>query len=104
MSKLYDVFQIQDETREVKQGSKGLRQPLFDLEEQLSHIFVVTKQHILHIISLIQFKKVNEGEVQTHKPLLTSKKIERVYNIKHIDFIEIAGDDNKVLLIGFRQN
>jgi hypothetical protein len=51
--------------------------------------------------SIIQFK-ISEDE--DRKPILTKKHIEKVFSIEHIDFIEIAGDDCAVLLIGFRQN
>jgi hypothetical protein len=32
------------------------------------------------------------------------KKIQKLYKIKQIDFIEIAGEDSTVLIIGFRSN
>ena len=33
-----------------------------------------------------------------------SLRIERIFMIKHIDFIEIAGDVNNVMIIGFRKS
>jgi hypothetical protein len=34
----------------------------------------------------------------------SSLKIENIFLIKHIDFIEIVGDENQIIIIGFRQS
>lgn len=45
-----------------------------------------------------------EEEEAATAPVQRTKRIEKVYTIKHIDFVEIAGEGDSVLLIGFRQN
>ena len=34
----------------------------------------------------------------------SSLKIENIFLIKHVDFIEIVGDENQIIIIGFRQS
>jgi hypothetical protein len=43
-------------------------------------------------------------EQKGEEVMVTSKVINKVYQIKHIDFIEIAGEDCRVVIIGFRQS
>jgi hypothetical protein len=61
---------------------------------------------IIEIKSIIKLRPTNAEERKEdptqNKLLQAQKHIEKIYTIKHIDFVEVAGDDNTVLIIGFR--
>jgi hypothetical protein len=99
ISNLYDVFQIHEDSRYKKDqaatidliNTKNL------LQENKSSIFVITKNLIIEINSVITMPK--DGSQPK-----TSLTINNIFLIKHIDFIEIVGEGNNVMLIGFRQS
>ena len=64
---------------------------------QVSTIFIITKTEIIQIKSWVQY----DEQSQT---IEKKKNIEKIYTIKHLDSLEIAGDDHTVLLITFKQN
>ena len=71
---------------------------------------MISKEQIIQIKSVIQLtvdepeEGKSEPEREAIKPVTATKAIEQVYAIKHIDFLEIVGDDSTVLVVGFRQN
>lgn len=111
VSTLYDVFQIHEEARLVSQTPHRPAEATADqIQEKQSTIFVISKDQIIQIKSVIQLAAAHpeEGKAQQEreatKPVTATKSIEQVYATRHIDFLEIVGDDSTVLVVGFRQN
>jgi hypothetical protein len=66
-----------------------------------SSIFIITKTQIIEIKSELEYL---EDPMSLNLPKQTkSLTIPNIFNIKHIDFIEIAGQENSVLIIGFKK-
>lgn len=60
VQQLYDVFQIQEESKMVEYISHS-KMSIF---EQVNSIFVITKKHICEMKSTIQMKKKDRSNVQ----------------------------------------
>jgi hypothetical protein len=96
ISNLYDVFQIHEDQKQKLNQDDPLNSKSM-MQENRSSIFVITKNLIIEINSVISLPQ--DGSVAK-----TQLTIHNIFLIKHIDFIEMAGDASNVMLIGFRQS
>lgn len=114
LQKLYDVFQIKEDLRLIEYSAANNQR----LYEQVTSIFVITKQNLIEIKSIAKMRQqlpeeTKEPNLEENtpaeqapalQPVSVKKKVHKEYDIKHIEFVEIAGEESNVLIFGFRQN